>query len=301
MSPHLESTRISLRDAADRLGVHYMTAYRYVRTGRLPAVKVGAQWRVDTHDVDRLVERTARSTGADGDEPAADRDRATGSGVGTGRRRRTPEQRRRLEHRLLAGDEAGAWSVLEAAMTSGYAPEELHLDLLAPTLRSVGDRWAAGEVTVAEEHRASAVALRLVGRLGPRFVRRGRKRGTVVLGAAPGDTHGLPVAIAADLLRARGHAVIDLGPDVPPQSFVDAALGAERLVAVGIGTFTPGNERALAHAVAAVHAQVGCPVVVGGPASTGPDVGADRLTTTPQELLAAVGDLAPGKGRRPHS
>src|SRR6056297_2092647 len=37
---------ISLQDAADELGVHYMTAYRYVRTGRLEAEKAGAVWQV---------------------------------------------------------------------------------------------------------------------------------------------------------------------------------------------------------------------------------------------------------------
>ena len=33
---------LGLRECAERLGVHYMTAYRYVRTGMLPATKVGA-------------------------------------------------------------------------------------------------------------------------------------------------------------------------------------------------------------------------------------------------------------------
>jgi excisionase family DNA binding protein len=45
---------ISLQEAASRLGVHYMTAYRYVRTGRLPARRDGAQWLVDPHDLDLI-------------------------------------------------------------------------------------------------------------------------------------------------------------------------------------------------------------------------------------------------------
>jgi len=36
---------LSLRDAADQLGVHYMTAYRYLRLGTLPAKKVGGVWQ----------------------------------------------------------------------------------------------------------------------------------------------------------------------------------------------------------------------------------------------------------------
>ena len=34
---------LTLHEAAELLGVHYMTAYRYVRLGVLPAVKVGAK------------------------------------------------------------------------------------------------------------------------------------------------------------------------------------------------------------------------------------------------------------------
>jgi excisionase family DNA binding protein len=32
---------LTLHEAAERLGVHYMTAYRYVRHGQLFATKVG--------------------------------------------------------------------------------------------------------------------------------------------------------------------------------------------------------------------------------------------------------------------
>ena len=45
---------ITLQQAADRLGVHYMTAYRYIRLGILGAHKVGGRWLVDPPDLDRL-------------------------------------------------------------------------------------------------------------------------------------------------------------------------------------------------------------------------------------------------------
>ena len=43
----LLSDSLSLREAAEELGVHYMTVYRYVRLGMLPATKDGTVWRVD--------------------------------------------------------------------------------------------------------------------------------------------------------------------------------------------------------------------------------------------------------------
>ena len=45
---------LTLQEAADLLGVHYMTAYRYVRTGRLPGTRVGAHWHVRHADLDKI-------------------------------------------------------------------------------------------------------------------------------------------------------------------------------------------------------------------------------------------------------
>src|SRR5512135_3497920 len=42
---------ISLRDAATRLGVHYQTAYKWVRDGALPAHKVGASYLIAENDL----------------------------------------------------------------------------------------------------------------------------------------------------------------------------------------------------------------------------------------------------------
>ncbi len=107
-------------------------------------------------------------------------------------------------------------------------------------MRSVGARWATGEITIADEHRATAVAQRLVGRLGLQFGRRGKSRGTVVLAAPSGDLHTLPVAMTADLLRWRGFEVSELGANTPAESVADAAEASQRLISVGIVSTTAG-------------------------------------------------------------
>ena len=53
---------MQLRDAADALGVHYQTAYGWVRQGTLPARKTGRGYEVLDSDVLALAER--RTTGA---------------------------------------------------------------------------------------------------------------------------------------------------------------------------------------------------------------------------------------------
>ena len=145
---------VGLRAAAERLGVHYMTAYRYVRIGTLPARKVGGTWQVRIGDLRALIGREPPRPGPGGI--------------------RWEPYRRQLRERLIAGDEPGAWSIVERALVSGSPAQDIHLELIVPVLGEIGDAWADGELDIADEHRASAVAARLIGRLGPSFARRGR-------------------------------------------------------------------------------------------------------------------------------
>ncbi|MCJ7437864.1 MAG: helix-turn-helix domain-containing protein [Acidimicrobiia bacterium] len=268
---------ISLTVAAERLGVHYMTAYRYVRTGRLPATRDGVQWRVDPVDIDRWLSETP---------PPASR----GSRAGA---------RHRLEHRMVAGDVVGAWSIIERTLASGATPAEIYLELLIPSLRSIGGRWATGALSIVDEHRASVTAQRLIGRLGPRFLHHGRTRGTVVIGAPSGDLHALPSAIMSDLLRDLRFTVVDLGAGAPPGTFVDATRDVSRLLAVCVGVSGGGCDDAIAATVAAVkEAGVAAPVLVGGGGVADADharrLGADGWTgADARTALAAIEATAP--------
>ena len=232
---------LSLKECAERLGVHYMTVYRYVRLGMLPARKVGSTWEILESDLEDF--RAAPSTNSG--------------------RRQAPWADRFLA-RLLAGDEPGAWKVVEAAMAAGVDAPAVHTTIIGPAMREVGDRWHSGSISVADEHRASSIVSRIVGRLGPRFVRRGRRRGTVVIGTPPGERHGLPVAMVADLLRACGYEVVDLGADLPVDSFVDAVVAREPVAAVGISVTDTTCLDEARPLVAALRSATTAPIVVGG-------------------------------------
>ena len=274
---------MTLQAAAELLGVHYMTAYRYVRLGLLPATKLGSTWRVAHADLTAF--RTAPS-------PSALPARQTGA--------RTAPWAARFESRLLAGDGGGSWGVVEAALTAGMEPDEVYLDVIAPSLRGVGDRWAAGEIDVATEHRASGIAMRVVGRLGPRLARRGRTRGVIVVGTPAGEQHSLPVALLADLLRSGGWEVSDLGCDVPPESFAGEAGRTERLVAVGVSVTSPSCLASAAVTIATLRAALGStPVLVGGgavpTAAVAREIGADGWAPDGRAALAALDALAPAR------
>ena len=252
---------LGLQEAAERLGVHYMTAYRYVRTGRLPATRIGGQWWIDPAD---LASATNGATVA-GHERATTRKTSRATAV------------RQLEDRLVAGDEPGAWTIVESRLSSGSDPDEVLLDGVAQAMRSVGAGWESGDYTVDDEHRASGVASRVVSRLGGRFTTRGPKRGSVILGTPPRELHGLPTAMAANVLRGKGFDVVDLGADVPADAFGHTVAKTSHPLAVAVGVTAGNHDRAVRAIVRAVHeVDPAVPVLVGG-AGIGGDEHAARL------------------------
>jgi DNA-binding transcriptional MerR regulator/methylmalonyl-CoA mutase cobalamin-binding subunit len=133
--------------------------------------------------------------------------------------------------------------------------------VLQPLLRTVGDRWADGTLSVAEEHLVSeAVRSRLGHLLGDAG---GGVRGLAVLACAPGERHELGLMMAAIALRRDGWKVVYLGADTP---LADALALAIRLDSRILGISLANAERA--DAVEEVLTRAGLPeglvLVVGG-------------------------------------
>lgn len=257
-----EISDLNLKQVAAELGVHYMTAYRYVRTGRLTARREGTGWIISRSNLNEFVTQPLRLLGDDGTNGA------------------DADWRERLRLTLVIGDEMAAWRIIEQALSAGHSPTECYLDLIVGAINDIGDRSALPQGPVASEYLATATASRLVARLGARFRRPGRSRGTVVFGAPLGEHHVLPISVVADLVRLNGFTCLELGADVPPAAFAGAAREAYRLIAVGIGVTMNTGLEVVRDTITAVHevdAQI--PVVLGGQGAQGPEV-AETLGAT---------------------
>jgi excisionase family DNA binding protein len=250
-TPDLQDSGVdgmNLKQAAALLGVHYMTVYRYVRQGRLVAERSGTEWRVARGALEsfRASPQQAVTAGED----------ATGPRI---------QWSSRLELCLLAGDETAAWSVIEHALAAGHSPTDCYLEVIATALSSIGERWARDQLEIADQFLATAVAIRIVSRLGARFRRPGRSRGTVVFGAPPGELHSLPIAIVSDIVRLRGFDVLELGANVPASAFASAVARTPRLICVGIGVTQPEHLRAVQDVIDEVReVDRRIPIIVGG-------------------------------------
>jgi MerR family transcriptional regulator, light-induced transcriptional regulator len=119
--------------------------------------------------------------------------------------------------RELAGaldrfDEEQAHAVLDQLLAA-YRIETILRDLLIPYLHDLGERWARGEVSVAQEHFASNL---LRGRLLGLARGWGQGHGpTAVLACLPGEQHDLGLIAFGITLYRRGWRIIYLGPDTP--------------------------------------------------------------------------------------
>jgi DNA-binding transcriptional MerR regulator len=135
----------------------------------------------------------------------------------------TPELERgaaELHAALDLFNEAAAQATLDR-MLSAFSVTTVLREVLLPFLRDLGERWARGDASVAQEHFASQV---LRGRLlglarswdqgaGPR----------ALLACMPGEQHDLALIVFGIALRDRGWRITFLGPDTPLDTLSGAA------------------------------------------------------------------------------
>jgi excisionase family DNA binding protein len=240
---------VDLKTAAEQLGVHYQTAYRWVRDGSLGAVKIGPAYDVDPDAIERLMQQRAEPA----PPPARSRVRSWSLHLD------------RLYDALVLGDELAARQVLDRLHDGGIETVELCERLISPALRRIGDAWCKGRMSLADEHRASAICTRLLARIS--IHPRGRPRGVAVVTTVPGEGHELPGTMASIALRSDRWQVHHLGTQVPYEQL--AALATrERARLVVLSVTDPRTQHDARRYAQRVRHELGMPALVGCPGAT---------------------------------
>ena len=166
-----------------------------------------------------------------------------------------------LQRALERYDEQAANSIVDSAL-SNLSTETALGEVVMPVLREVGERWAAGELTIAQEHFATNV---LRGRLLGLARGWGHGNGPIaLLACTSGEQHDLPLMLFGISLRAAGWRIVFLGADIPA-STIEQAAESIAPAAVVIATTLPEPLLAVETELAALAARV--PVAIGGRAA----------------------------------
>jgi DNA-binding transcriptional MerR regulator len=126
-------------------------------------------------------------------------------------------------------DEQAANTALDR-LFSAYTVETVLQDVVLPYLHRLGERWEAGEVSVAHEHFASNL---LRGRLLGLAQGWGQGRGPLaILACVPGEHHELGLLVFGVALRRRGWRITYLGTDSPIGAVADLSRSLQPTVVV---------------------------------------------------------------------
>ena len=157
--------------------------------------------------------------------------------------------------------------------------------VLIPYLRELGDRWAEGTASVAQEHFASQLVRgRLLGVAGDWGAVNPER---VVLACLPGEAHDLGLVMLGLLLARRAWRVTFLGADTPMDT-LESSVPALRPSLVVLGTYDPDRFRLHRDAIARLAAVTR--VALSGPLDNGEvtEVGAELVA---DDIAQAAEDL----------
>jgi MerR family transcriptional regulator, light-induced transcriptional regulator len=144
---------------------------------------------------------------------------------------------------LLRGSARGAEDAVKAALASGMSPSTVHVEVVAPAMRTIGELWARDEITVADEHLATAItyrALNVISAAGGGPPEATRQR--IMLAALEDERHVVGLQMVADALTAAGFEVMSLGADVPLDALL-AAVARYAPAVLGLSVTMPAGPR----------------------------------------------------------
>jgi methanogenic corrinoid protein MtbC1 len=137
------------------------------------------------------------------------------------------------------GDRKAAWQVVAGAQAGGRTLRDLYLDVFQPALREIGKLWEQNEVTVAEEHLATAITQTTMARLytGAALP---EESGLRLVAACPEfERHEVGLRMLCDFMDLEGWSTTFLGASVPAHSLARMVCEQQPHVVALSASITP--------------------------------------------------------------
>jgi 5-methyltetrahydrofolate--homocysteine methyltransferase len=194
---------------------------------------------------------------------------------------------------ILEGDRETAVENVRASLDSGIEASEILQDGLIAAMGEVGRRFEEGEYFVPEMLIAARAMKAGLEILKPQLVESGVEPvGKVVMGTVKGDLHDIGKNLVAMMLEGAGFEIVDLGTDISPAQFVEAARAGGEIIGLSalLTTTMPSMEKTI-DALKEAGLRDKVKVVVGGAPVTADyaqKIGADGFAPDASQAVTVV-------------
>lgn len=170
---------------------------------------------------------------------------------------------------ILQGRHNAAMSLMTEAMNNGSSLTQASVHLVQPALYQVGNLWQNNQITVSQEHLATAISQNVLARayLQASFAPSVGK--TAMFACVEGNHHSVGLQILADGFETEGWDVLNMGANLPMKDLVHN-VDTKRPDLLALSISLPNHITTARLTIEMLHAEMGsaCPEVwVGGLAS----------------------------------
>jgi 5-methyltetrahydrofolate--homocysteine methyltransferase len=198
---------------------------------------------------------------------------------------------------VIRGKRKEAVEETRRALAAGADPAAIMKEGLIAAMSVVGQKYSSGEFFLPQMMIAARAMTEVLPVLTPHLVgEAAQKRGKAVIGTVAGDFHDIGKNIVKMMMEGAGYEVVDLGVDVPADSFVDAVRkeSPDFVLMSALITLTMESMRKTIDALNAAGVRTAVHVGVGGAPLTkkfADEIGADFYSEDAYECVEACNRL----------
>jgi len=181
---------------------------------------------------------------------------------------------------LIKGQAPRVAELVKEGIDEGVSPGDILSEGLIAGMSVVGERFKKNEIYVPEVLIAARAMHAGMNELKPLLSASGvEPKGTLAIGTVKGDLHDIGKNLVMMMMEGAGYEVIDLGVDVSPEKFVEAAKEGVQIIGMSaLLTTTMPNMKTTIDAIMAAGIRDTVKVMVGGAPLTqnyADEIGAD--------------------------
>lgn len=161
-----------------------------------------------------------------------------------------------FEVALLAGDRREAHAVVDGCLAAGRSLVDIEMHVIQPAMFRIGEKWQRNEVSVAQEHLATAIAQSVMTAALSAVVPAPLIDRKVLLACVDGNNHVLGMQMVGDAFQLAGWDVQYLGASVPTAALVQQ-VAAWQPELVGLSVSLPHQLRHARQAIVTMRERLG--------------------------------------------